>query len=317
MLTIAAGRSAAVPVCAGHTVRVIDLDGGPVGDLFAFMAGDPTEYLSASHTRAALGRMFPGIGESFVTNRRQPILVLEADDSPGVHDMLIAACDPERYRLLGALEGHRSCASNLAEAYPESVAVPVPQPCNLFMTVHLGDDGTLRLDESPTGPGDSVTLRAVRDCTVVLSACPQDMVAVNRGSLSRLGLEVDAGRDRRAARTPCPGGSAGRVLDEIARAQNGRRHAGIPATSHMPPAGERIGGHCGGMPEVAVVKEDVTALGVQRYLTGQVLETERHRLWWRLVGVATEGGRSPGDDGTVDVLVGRRRRPTVTARNDS
>ena len=53
------------------------------------------------------------------------------------------------------------------------------------------DDGTIRLDESPTGPGDSVTLRAVRDCTVVVSACPQDLEPINRGGLSRLGLEVE------------------------------------------------------------------------------------------------------------------------------
>ena len=83
------------------TFRVIDVEGGQVGDLFAFVAGDRDEYLSASHTRAHTQRLFPAIGEPFVSNRRRPLLELVADDSPGVHDMLIAACDPERYRELG------------------------------------------------------------------------------------------------------------------------------------------------------------------------------------------------------------------------
>ena len=40
----------------------------------------------------------------------------------------------------------RSCASNLAEAYPDSAAVPVPQPVNIFMTVeHAPDQPALTL----------------------------------------------------------------------------------------------------------------------------------------------------------------------------
>jgi uncharacterized protein len=78
-------------------VRVIDPDGGQVADVFAFSADDPSEYHSAEHTRVHVGRLFPRVGEQFATNRRRPILTLEADDSPGIHDMLLAACDPTRY----------------------------------------------------------------------------------------------------------------------------------------------------------------------------------------------------------------------------
>ena len=59
----------------------------------------------------------------------------------------------------------RSCAGNLAEAYPDSAAVPVPQPVNIFMTVEHAPDGTLTLGESPTAAGDSITPAA--RCAIV------------------------------------------------------------------------------------------------------------------------------------------------------
>lgn len=191
-LDIDPGHGGAILVPAGHTVRVIDVAGGQVGDLFAFAAADPTEYLSAPHTRAVLMRMFPSPGQPFFSNRREPLLIFDRDDSPGAHDMLVAACDPARYRLLGA-EGHRSCAGNLAEAFPDSAAVPVPQPVNIFMTVGHAPDGTLTLGESPTQAGDSITLRAVRDLMVVVSVCPQDLIPISRGGLTPLALEVGPG----------------------------------------------------------------------------------------------------------------------------
>ena len=83
------GRSLHVP--AGRSFRVTVLEGGQVGDLFAFNAEDVSEYASAEHTRAFVDRLFPRIGESFVTNRRRPILEFERDESPGHHDMLCAA----------------------------------------------------------------------------------------------------------------------------------------------------------------------------------------------------------------------------------
>ena len=98
---------------AGDRVRVIDPEGGQVADVFAFCTDDPSEYHSAEHTRVYVNRLFPMVDEQFVTNRRRPILTLEADDSPGVHDMLCAACDPTRYHGLGVEGWHASCQENL------------------------------------------------------------------------------------------------------------------------------------------------------------------------------------------------------------
>ena len=63
-----------------------------------------------------------------LTNRRRPILTLLEDTSPGVHDTLIAACDPFRYRPR-LTDYHDNCADNLRMAMEAIGARPeVPQP---------------------------------------------------------------------------------------------------------------------------------------------------------------------------------------------
>jgi uncharacterized protein YcgI (DUF1989 family) len=142
---VPAREARAVRVPPGGRFRVVDLEGGQVVDLFAFAAGDVGEYASAEHTRIWVNRLFPRVGEVFVTNRRRPILSFERDDSPGVHDMLCAACDPTRYRLLGVAGWHASCQENLQRAMAAlgHDRVEVPQPINLFMAVRVEPDGSL------------------------------------------------------------------------------------------------------------------------------------------------------------------------------
>ena len=51
--------------------------------------------------------------DALITNRRRVIMVIEEDTSPGRHDTLIAACDDDRYGLLGCTEYHDNCTDNL------------------------------------------------------------------------------------------------------------------------------------------------------------------------------------------------------------
>lgn len=190
-LEVPAGQGRAVWVRAGDTVHVIDVDGAQVGDVFAFATADVTEHLSASHTRTATGRLFPRIGEQFVTNRRRPILTLAADTSPGVHDMLIAACDAERYRTLG-VDDHASCAANLRLALAEHglTASVIPQPVNVFMNIPVHADGELRWLPAVSDPGDAITFVAEMDCVVVVSACPMDLNAINGERPTSLAIAI-------------------------------------------------------------------------------------------------------------------------------
>lgn len=189
-MIVPAGHGRAVRIVAGQTARIIDVAGGQVGDVFAFRAEDPREFHSASHTRARTDRLFPAAGEPFVTNRRREILTLVADDSPGLHDMLVPACDPARYAQLGA-PGHRSCAQNLAEVLAEHgiTVETTPQPINVFMNVPV-DAGRITWGAATTAAGDSITFRAETDCLLVVSACPQDIVGINSAGLTDLAIEV-------------------------------------------------------------------------------------------------------------------------------
>lgn len=194
-LLVPAGEGRAARIGAGQRFSVVSLEDRQVGDLWAFNAHDPSEHQSASHTRSVTDRLFPHVGEQFVTDRRRPILTLIEDSSPGRHDMLIAACDPARYAGLGA-PGHRSCATNLREALAAlglaGAAPTVPQPINVFMRIPVAPDGTLSWLPAETRPGDRVTFRAEMDCVIVLSACPQDLVGINGGRPTPLAIDLPA-----------------------------------------------------------------------------------------------------------------------------
>jgi hypothetical protein len=186
------GEGRGVLLGKGQCVRIVDVAGGQVGDLFAINAADTDEYASASHTRVAIAKLWPRPGDPVLTNRRRPILTAEEDTSPGWHDMLYAACDPARYVSLGLTAPHRSCAQNLAEVlHGKGLTMPtVPQPLNVFMDVRVNPDGTLVSAPASSRPGDYVAFRAVQECLIVLSSCPMDIVPISSGGITPLELQV-------------------------------------------------------------------------------------------------------------------------------
>jgi uncharacterized protein YcgI (DUF1989 family) len=115
-----------------------------------------------------------------------------ADDSPGVHDMLIAPCDPARFEQLGVEGWHASCQENLQTVMAGFgfSDIVVPQSINLFMNIPVRPDMTIDWLPAPTKAGDSVTMRAEMDCYIVLSACPQDIVVINDKAPSPMAIDV-------------------------------------------------------------------------------------------------------------------------------
>jgi len=194
MVHIPAREGRAVRIERGRRFRVIDAEGGQVADTWAFVADDPGEHHSAQHTRAYVDRLFPRPGEQFVTNRRRPILTLEEDNTARLHDMLIAACDPARYEGLGVDGWHASCEENLHQALDALGVEPIPrfapQPINLFMNTPARADGTIEWLPAETNAGDHVVLRAELDIVVAVSACPQDIVAINKRRPSPIEIEL-------------------------------------------------------------------------------------------------------------------------------
>ncbi len=174
-----AGR--ALRVGRGEALQIINTFGTQVVDFWAFDVRDPLVHLSMEHSRATLSRLTPRVGDILVDNRREPMLGFESDTSPGVHDTVIAACDPARYAKLGCAPDHASCASNMHQALGSlGVRVPAcPASFNLWMNIPVRADGDLEWRETVAKPGDSVVFRALVDCIMVMSACPQDVIRIN------------------------------------------------------------------------------------------------------------------------------------------
>ena len=55
---VAARSGIGFRMAAGEYVQILDVTGAQCADFFAFDAGDPREYLSASHTRVGVDRLF-------------------------------------------------------------------------------------------------------------------------------------------------------------------------------------------------------------------------------------------------------------------
>jgi len=168
------GRS--VRVKAGTLVTVEQTTGYQIVDMIAFRDDDLTEKLSTSHTLASLGRMWPTVGQRFLSNRRTPLLEL-VEDTAGRHDLTMAACDPWRYEIDFGVTGHRNCSDNFLELFgPLEIARhDLPNPANLFQNTIYGEDGQVGFLEPSAGPGSHVVLRALVPLLLGFSACPMDL----------------------------------------------------------------------------------------------------------------------------------------------
>lgn len=178
---VPARKGRAVRVAAGQTIRITNTHGTQVCDMWAFKTGQMNEFLSMEHMHAWIDRINPRPGDAMVTNRRRSILKFKTDTSVGVHDTLIAACDIHRYRNLGVEGYHDSCADNLRLAL-KAIGLQtreVPGSLNLWMNIPFDKDGAIQWLPTVSQPGDYVEFVADMDCVVVLSACPQDIVAIN------------------------------------------------------------------------------------------------------------------------------------------
>jgi len=203
MPTVPARSFATQRLEVGQSIKIVNTSGGQVIDTWAFSlpaSGFP-RYMSMSHTRSTYRRLLPSVQEAFLDNRRSPILTVVEDTSTGRHDVLYAACSPERYLQLHASPDHDSCANNLYNAAKTRKEPSfdklrefleygwMPDPLNLFMNVPVIDGKVPVLD--PEGkPGEYITLRAEQECVVVMSACPMDVSTCNGGPPTSAEFEV-------------------------------------------------------------------------------------------------------------------------------
>lgn len=190
-VVVPAQSGRAVSVGCGDLVRVVDVEGHQVGDMWAVDAANHGRWLSVSHTRDRYERLFPAVGGQFCDQQGAPVLELAGDTSPGVHDMLFPPCDRWLYESRG-LAGHPNCRDNfLAAVASAGIVLPVvPDPVNLFQDSGPRPDGTLAVGVAASSPGDAITFIGRRDLVVILTACSVDYPPLNGSGCSPLRIEI-------------------------------------------------------------------------------------------------------------------------------
>ena len=179
--TIQGGGHGGIELEAGESFQIVNIEGSQVVDLWAFVQPDTQEFLSTEHTRSCLQKLVPEVGDSLYSNRRRPILTIVEDTSPGIHDMLLSACDIQRYKLLGHVGYHKNCADNLTEAIKDfgHELKEIPSPFNVFERVEISQDGHLSIEPPLVEAGQYITLKATEALLVIMSACPMDIALTN------------------------------------------------------------------------------------------------------------------------------------------
>ena len=190
---IEAGHGASLEVGQGEHIRVSCPEGSQVADFWAFDPQDCGIFLSAEHTRSTLEKLVPEAGDCLYSNRRHALLTIVEDTSPKTHDLLMSACDPRRYVLLGHEGHHRSCAENLCHVMEEAgkTTHELPSPFNIFQNVVIGDNGSLSIDPPRVEPGEYLEMRAETDLLVVVSACPMDLAETNGPDGTTRPIEIE------------------------------------------------------------------------------------------------------------------------------
>ena len=190
--TVEARKGAGYKVAAGQHFKVINTRGHQVVDFWAVSTDNPSEYMSMVHTRSTITRLVPEVGDIMYSNLRQPILRFVEDTSPGVHDTVVAPCDPPRYVLLGVEGFHDSCANNFLTAAKE-FDLPfsqAPDSFNLFMNIPWTEEGELSFQPTVSKPGDYVVFEALKPVVMIVSSCPQDILPINSGDPVEFDVEI-------------------------------------------------------------------------------------------------------------------------------
>ncbi|SKG03783.1 DUF1989 domain-containing protein [Mycobacteroides abscessus] len=195
VVEVPGGYGSAVTVDAGSLIKIVNPAGTQVVDFWAHQRADLSEHLGLGQCREVLERIYFRTGDTLISNRYNAMLTVMADDTGILHDTLIAPCSRAMYGFLDLHPDHRSCTSNYHEALPERAAADPPQPWNLFMTAQVRTDGAIQYARPPMQPGMSVTLKALTDLVIVVSACPDDHYPTNGGDGSPRPVTVEISGD--------------------------------------------------------------------------------------------------------------------------
>lgn len=157
----------------GQTIRIIDVEGEQVSDLFCFAEDNIKERLSSGHTTDYNGKLFLSKGDTLHSNQSKPMFTI-MDDQVGNHIMLYAPCSQVMFeKSYGVAEAHSNCLDNLVSNLKNYgiQASDITIPFNIFMNISISKQGKITIQSPLSKAGDFIELRAEMDMIVGVTAC--------------------------------------------------------------------------------------------------------------------------------------------------
>jgi urea carboxylase-associated protein 2 len=178
--TIGPGGYASRVLARGSRLRLVNLEGDGCVNLLVYNGANPVERLNVADTVKVQWNAYLGAGRLLLSDMGR-VLMSIVEDSCGNHDAF-GGCSNRRSNLTRYGEGdnHSRCPSGrdrflLALAKHGLGRRDVTPNVNLFKTVRIEADGTMRFVEHSSEPGDFVELRAEMDVLVVLANTPHPL----------------------------------------------------------------------------------------------------------------------------------------------
>lgn len=174
--TLSAQTGTCIELKKGQCLKVIDIFGDQVSDLFCVDASNLENYFSAQRTLDYNDGIYLKKGSKLYSNSSDELMTV-IEDTCGRHDLLMPPCSLKMFQhVAGNEDYHPSCHENLAthlkaKNIPES---SVNSTLNIFMNVSLESDGRYKIDAPLSKPGDYVVLKAEKDLYVGLTACSHE-----------------------------------------------------------------------------------------------------------------------------------------------
>ncbi len=184
----------AVRLEEGDLLVVVDPQGEQVADLACFPQADLTDGLSSGRTIDYNGSLRLTTG-SVLWSRSSRRLMTIAEDTCGVHDILLAPCSDDMFTILHGQEGHHpSCLENLTRSLgPLGVeARDIGATFNVFMNVTVAADGGIAVRPPLSGTGARTVFRAETALVAGVTACSAEQS--NNGAFKPIDIEVIARR---------------------------------------------------------------------------------------------------------------------------
>jgi uncharacterized protein YcgI (DUF1989 family) len=190
-LVVAAGHGRTFEVYKGQHLSIIDVDGQQAADFVAVVKGHHDEKLSPTHTRRQLGSLFFKVGDALYSSLDRPLLKV-VDDTVGVHDANVPACDNTRFTVDFNVEGHRNCLDNMHEGLALYGISPanVPEPFNLFQNGPVTPDCRMMVTDPTSCAGDFIRFEVLEDLVCAVSSCPQDIIPGNGLKVTDIAITI-------------------------------------------------------------------------------------------------------------------------------